>query len=650
MADRPPRANRNPRYANTHNPNGGGDDQPNQRPGGLSREDLMAIATVVATTLHGLGNPPLANPPPQPQGTKYHYEALKKARVPTFEGGPDPETAQKWLKEMETNLRLMEVPQDTRVEVSIPFLVGEATKWWEGVSPPMAQTGPITWQRFRGAFLKHYFPTAVKLQKMSEFENLKQTPEMTVIDYASKFHSLGTYSPTIMAYETLKIHRFTKGLSSRIQSALAVYEPNNFEDMMGAAIREEADIKRREEENRLKRPSPNFNQNQKFKKPASNGQYQGQAPPQYKKEVKDCPKCKKKHVGECRFTVGACFRCGQFGHRMNQCTKPEEKESTPTSTSNKENKVGTNARVFEMTEEEADASNDVVAGTILISHLPAYVLFDCGATHSFISKRFARKLRKDSELLTEPYKVATPGGDTLISYTIYRECEIDLKGCKLSANLIQLNMSGFDAILGMDWLSKNNAIVDCNGKSVTLKRPDRAEVKYQGSIRERKSKEKVILSASRAWKIMKEGNEAFMAFINEVKENEEVKLEDIPIVREFPDVFPEELPALTPDREIEFEIKLIPEAAPISKAPYRMAPAEMKELKEQLQELLDKKQVRPSSSPWGAPVLFVKKKDGRMRLCIDYRELNKITIKNKYPLPRIDDLFDQLKGAKISNR
>nr|GFC42449.1 putative reverse transcriptase domain-containing protein [Tanacetum cinerariifolium] len=118
-----------------------------------------------------------------------------------------------------------------------------------------------------------------------------------------------------------------------------------------------------------------------------------------------------------------------------------------------------------------------------------------------------------------------------------------------------------------------------------------------------------------------------------------------PIVFEFSDVFPDELPGIPLVREVEFNIKLIPGSEPISKAPYRMASIELKELKEQLQELLERGFIRLSMSPWGAPVLFVKKKDGSMRLCIDYRELNKITIRNRYPLPRIDDLFDQLQGA-----
>ncbi|GKA37680.1 putative reverse transcriptase domain-containing protein [Tanacetum coccineum] len=115
-------------------------------------------------------------------------------------------------------------------------------------------------------------------------------------------------------------------------------------------------------------------------------------------------------------------------------------------------------------------------------------------------------------------------------------------------------------------------------------------------------------------------------------------------------VLPEELPGLLPARQVEFCIDLIPGAAPVARAPYRLAPSEMKELSKQLQELLEKGFIRPSSSPWGAPVLFVKKKDGSFRMCIDYRELNKLTIKNRYPLPRIDDLFDQLQGSSVYSK
>ena len=129
-----------------------------------------------------------------------------------------------------------------------------------------------------------------------------------------------------------------------------------------------------------------------------------------------------------------------------------------------------------------------------------------------------------------------------------------------------------------------------------------------------------------------------------------VPLEHIPVVCEFPDVFPEELPGLPLDREVEFAIELIPGTTPISRRPYRMPPNELVELKTQLKELLDKGFIRPSSSEWGCPALFVKKKDQSLRMCVDYRPLNAVTIKNKYPLPRIDILFDQLSKAKVFSK
>ncbi|GKD41820.1 putative reverse transcriptase domain-containing protein, partial [Tanacetum coccineum] len=143
--------------------------------------------------------------------------------------------------------------------------------------------------------------------------------------------------------------------------------------------------------------------------------------------------------------------------------------------------------------------------------------------------------------------------------------------------------------------------------------------------------------------------ELFLAQVNQ-KELKEKLLGDVPVIRDSPEVFPEELPGLPPPRQVEFRIDLIPGAAPVARAPYRLAPSEMKELSKQLQELLEKGFIRPSSSPWGAPVLFVKKKDGSFRICIDYRELNKLTIKNRYPLPRIDDLFDQLQGSSVYSK
>ncbi|XP_075520565.1 uncharacterized protein LOC142553909 [Primulina tabacum] len=159
-----------------------------------------------------------------------------------------------------------------------------------------------------------------------------------------------------------------------------------------------------------------------------------------------------------------------------------------------------------------------------------------------------------------------------------------------------------------------------------------------------------IISCLEAERLLCRGCDGFLASIVDVDNIVKLNIDDIDVVRDFADVFEDDVPGLPPDRDVEFVIDLVPGTVPISKAPYRMAPTEMKELKTQLQDLLDKGFIRPSSSPWGAPVLFVKKKDRSLRLCIGYRELNKVTIKNKYPLPRIDDLFDQLHGATVFSK
>ncbi|KAJ9546384.1 hypothetical protein OSB04_018927 [Centaurea solstitialis] len=153
-----------------------------------------------------------------------------------------------------------------------------------------------------------------------------------------------------------------------------------------------------------------------------------------------------------------------------------------------------------------------------------------------------------------------------------------------------------------------------------------------------------LISMLKARKYILKGCETYLAYMVDVKK-EKKGVEEVSIVCEYLEVFLDDLPGLPPDRQVEFHIDLVCAAVPIARTPYRLAPTEMQELMSQLQELLDKGFIRPSSSPWGALVLFVRKKDETMRMCIDYRELNKVTIKNIYPLPKIDDLFDQLQGA-----
>ncbi|GJX68240.1 putative reverse transcriptase domain-containing protein [Tanacetum coccineum] len=193
----------------------------------------------------------------------------------------------------------------------------------------------------------------------------------------------------------------------------------------------------------------------------------------------------------------------------------------------------------------------------------------------------------------------------------------------------------------------------CDEKVVRIPYGDEVFI-VQGDGGSRREKSKLsIISCTKTHKYVEKGCLIFLAQVTKKEtgdKSEEKRLEDVPTVWDFPKVFPEDLPGLQPTRQVEFQIDLVPGAASVARAPYRLTPSELQELSTQLQELSDKGFIRPSSSPWGAPVLFVKKKDGSFRMCIDYRELNKLTVKNRYSLPRIDDLFDQLQGSRVYSK
>ena len=272
----------------------------------------------------------------------------------------------------------------------------------------------------------------------------------------------------------------------------------------------------------------------------------------------------------------------------------------------------------------------------------AYALVDPGATHSFISIQFTERYQIESQPIDGRMVVSIPNGDTMISERIVPGSRLVIQNKDFPVDLIVLGIHDFDIVLGMDWLSKHRATLDCYKKEVRLVRLEEPGVIFREIGKEIAPS---FINAMTASKMLRKGCHGYLAF-EVYRRQEGTRLEDIPIVKEFPD----DILGLPPDREVEFTIDLIPGTEPISIPPYRMAPAELRELKAQLEELLSKGFIRPSIPPWGAPVLFVKKKDGSLRLCIDYRQLNRVTIRNQYPLPRIDELFDQLQGSRVYSK
>ena len=233
-------------------------------------------------------------------------------------------------------------------------------------------------------------------------------------------------------------------------------------------------------------------------------------------------------------------------------------------------------------------------------------------------------------------RVSLPARDPLFSDRLVRDSRVLIGGQKFPVNLVALDMRDFDVVLGMDWPSRHRATLDCYKKEVKLHRPGKLEVKFRGIHRELSSS---MISALAAQRMLRKACQGYLAYVVDTGKEGSL-VDEILVVREFSDVFPDYIVGLPPGREVDFTIDLIPGTEPISIPPYRMAPVELREHKAQLEELLSKGFIRPSISPWGAPILFVKKKNGCLRLCTDYRQLNKVTIRNQYPLPRIDELFD----------
>ena len=222
-----------------------------------------------------------------------------------------------------------------------------------------------------------------------------------------------------------------------------------------------------------------------------------------------------------------------------------------------------------------------------------YILIDPGATHSFISMRFISNGNVESQPIDCIIVVSLPTGDSRLAESVYMDSRVIIGGQEFLSYLILLDIHDFDVILGMDWLSRHHATIDCYRKEVRFCRLGQTEVVFYGL---RKILTKSIMTSMKANKMLRKSYQGYLVYAIDLRDSGS-RLEDIPVVSEFLDVFLKDLIGIPPDREIDFQIKLTSGTEPISKAPYRMAPLELKELKVQMEELVSKGFVRPSTSP-----------------------------------------------------
>jgi hypothetical protein len=283
---------------------------------------------------------------------------------------------------------------------------------------------------------------------------------------------------------------------------------------------------------------------------------------------------------------------------------------------------------------------------MIFNHLVS-VLIDPSSNLSHIAPRAVDKCKLQLQKQTKPWLVQLATGTKRKLVEVIPACQLRLGEFPTQATLNVSPLGSYNLLIGMDWLATHKAKLDSYHKTLECVSKERKRITLQG-IRKPVSVRQI--SALQMRKYCRKGCPLYAIQVLKTLEGAKPSPDDHPILREYRDVFSEEVSGLPPKRDIDFSIELAPGVVPVSRTPYRMRTHELVELKLQLKKMMDKGYIRPSVSPWGAPVLFVKKKDGTLRLCIDYRQLNKVTIKKKYPLPRIDDLFDQLGGASIFSK
>nr|GEV09234.1 putative reverse transcriptase domain-containing protein [Tanacetum cinerariifolium] len=345
--------------------------------------------------------------------------------------------------------------------------------------------------------------------------------------------------------------------------------------------------------------------------------------------------CKEKNVatGANALPILTCYDCDEQGHTRNRCPKKVKQEELRE----------VRGRAYAIKDAEPKGPN-VVTYTFLLNNRYAFVLFNLGSNRSFVDTRFSSMLDIDPVKVGASYEIELTDERVVSTNTVLKGC-LNLVNHVFEIDLMPIELGMFDVIVGMDWLIKHDAVIVCGERVVRIPYGNKMLI-----VKSDKGVSRLnVISCIKARKYVDRGCHLFLAHVTKDKLKEK-QMEDVPVIRNFLEVFLEELPGLPTSRQVEFQIDLVPRAAPVARAPYRLASSKMKELSIELQELLEKGFIRPSSSPWGASVLFVKKKDRSFRMCIDYRELDKLTAKNRYPLLRIDDLFDQLQGSSVYSK
>ncbi|KAL5830387.1 hypothetical protein ACOSQ3_019855 [Xanthoceras sorbifolium] len=547
-------------------------------------------------------------------------ERLAKYRSTDFHGRKDEDAfaAEYWFERTERILQQMHCTPEESLECTVSLLQEDAYQWWTSVIQSV-RPEERTWELFQREFRRTYVGRIYLDNMKREFTNLRQR-QMTVTEYEREFVRLSKYARDMVATEADKCRRFEDGLDDYIRLQVATFEFEDFTRLVSAALNvekikkeEQARRDRSQQRRRLEQSSSYQPQSKKFKGLQSSGPTQSQRPIPTASTPGSiargpvlvlCEHCGKRYLRECWKVTGACNRCGSRDHFYRYCPKNQithvqqsDRPASTTSRGRRPSQAGTEdgshrgvsesvarpdtrtpVRAYGIRAQEDKDAPDVIAGKISIFATTTIALIDPGSTHSYICDALLKQRNLKTELTEYEVLVNNPIGQSVVMNNVYRNCPIKIQEYGFPGDLMELPFHEFDVILGMDWLSKHKVVIDCNLKRVTLRTADDTEITMVG---ERRNFLSNVISATTACKLIRKCCKAYLAQVVDFRKVEST-IQNIPTVCDFPDVFLEELPGLPPQREVEFVIDVVPGTAPVSIAPYRMAPAELKELKIQL--------------------------------------------------------------------
>ncbi|GJS12292.1 putative reverse transcriptase domain-containing protein [Tanacetum coccineum] len=560
------------------------------------------------------------------------YQDFMKCQPLFFRGTEGVVDLTQWFERMETVFRISNCTVDNQVKFATCTLMGIALTWWNSHARTVTNevAYAMTWSDLKKKMTTKYCPRNEIKKIEAELWNLK-VKGTDVVAYNQHFQELALLCDRMFPEETDKIERYVGGMPDLIYSSVVASKPKTMQEAIEMATelmdRRNNTFAERQAENKRKfEDTPRNNQNQQPNKRQNTGRAyaagNGDKKP-YEGTKPRCPKCNFNHYGPC---IPTCTNCKKLGHLTKDCrSRPATANNNNNNRNNNNNNnrnnnnpraqgANTNAIVcfecgapghfkkdcpqwknknqgYAVGVAGQNPDNNVVTGTFLLNNCCASILFDTSADRSFVSTQFSTLINIAPTTLDHGYNVELADGRIIWVNTVLLGCTLNFLNHPFHVDLMPVEMGTYDVIIGMDWLTKYQAVIDCAKKIVRIPFGSEILIFHGDGSRNKRRTRLNIISCTKTQKYLLKGCHVFLAHIT-IKEtgdkSKKKQLQDVPIVKKFPEVFPEDLPGLPPTRQVEFHIDLVPGAAPVARAPYRLAPLEMKELADQLQELSDK--------------------------------------------------------------